>query len=478
MSIDDGEIIHDSDTEVVFVGESERDTGVVSPTLNKKNGRMKKLTSTPVKNRDRRKSFGTFEPKKKKKGLFIKRAQKDRLRRRLDEGAQVELSTTGSDLDSVVSDGKADMNNQGNCGGSSVNDFESISSSLADQIVSMLNAVTQDNESENEGASSGWGDSSDPSMDGFIIGLTGDETYYQNPFQLTDEIRKEVVRRSEGTGVRAINWSLSSFDRIGGENTLRSVWAKLKSMKRVKGIKRLGSNDENESSLCVRKKLKESLDLSFTCEELTGIRIYSTSSWDSASLSEGLSSENLRVSDDQSDMSSGEPSIASISVDRNRHTSHGGSSIASISPCHGGSSIASIPPCQIEDESISSATEYSRESEVWEEPSMSVSDSIPNLTSSERDTSSSDSGRSDTWRFEGGILQGIGRITRDDVCSGVVTVTNIAVGISDGFTTDGVVEDNSSEECDSSQVFIPVSSTTDEGINSSEVVDAYIDDDV
>ena len=44
-------------------------------------------------------------PSKKKKGRFIKRAEKEKLKRRLVEEAHVELSSTGSELDSAISYG-------------------------------------------------------------------------------------------------------------------------------------------------------------------------------------------------------------------------------------------------------------------------------------------------------------------------------------------------------------------------------------
>ena len=74
-----------------------------------------------------------------------------------------------------------------------------------------------------------------------------------------------MIRRSEASGGRALNWSLSSFDRVGGNNTLRSVWAKLKGNGRTKGNKRrISDSDENENG---DKRLRLSSDMSSTCIE-------------------------------------------------------------------------------------------------------------------------------------------------------------------------------------------------------------------
>ena len=86
-----------------------------------------------------------------------------------------------------------------------------------------------------------------------------------------------MIRRSEETGTRALNWSLSSFDKIGGANTLRSVWAKLKSNSRVKGRKRPASSSSNPAD-GNRKKSRVSLNLSSTCDRLDEINLCTSTS--------------------------------------------------------------------------------------------------------------------------------------------------------------------------------------------------------
>jgi len=49
---------------------------------------------------------------------------------------------------------------------------------------------------------------------------------------------EECIRQAEETGRRTFEWRLSSFDTVGGYNTLRKVRAKLRGVGRVSGKKR------------------------------------------------------------------------------------------------------------------------------------------------------------------------------------------------------------------------------------------------
>ena len=124
--------------------------------------------------------------------------------------------------------------------------------------------------------------------------------------------------------------------------------------------------------------------------------------------------------------------------------------------------------------------------------SVSLSE-LPELatteTESEPDILSSDSGRSDTWVFTGGIVNGVRRVDECDVESGVATVTGPELVVIDGFTSDGVVDVSTSDLDNQIEIRVPVSTTTDEGMESEgswreniedEVADwrEYIDDEI
>ena len=76
---------------------------------------------------------------------------------------------------------------------------------------------------------------------------------------------------------------MSHFDRIGGPNTLRMVWASLKSEHRTIGVKR-GAADSDELGSCSDsdsqsspKKICRSLGISGTCDKLEAVEIASSS---------------------------------------------------------------------------------------------------------------------------------------------------------------------------------------------------------
>ena len=474
-----GEVIEDSDdSRTIHVGEERRD-GVTDPVELVKNDHKKKKmkckTSTPVCKTSKKSCQSDGGRMKRKQGRFIRRARKDKLKRRLIEEAQVELSSSCSDIDSSSS-AKASLVETPEEGrdGSSLIEFESISSSLNEQLAFMVDSI-------NPGSNTiQWEESSDPNIEDAIIGMADPERCYQNPFQLSEDIRNEVGRRSEASEMGVINWSLSSFDQIGGRNTLRSVWAKLKGGKRVRGAKR--SLSDEEGSLGGEKKPKVSLGISQTCDELENINLCTSSSSNGTSL---LGRMSLL-----SNESHGKPSIAgSQDVDEVERLREVSSSEEEWNAGHGEPSIAGTPGMNNDEWNVSvslgepSIAGISESSSLYyrvSENELSESDGPPGLASSEVDSVSvsNDSGRSDTWLSTGGIWGSVRRVTREDVETGTVTVTSPVRSVVDGFTTDGVVDSEASSGSYSSPVYLAVSSTTDEGVDSSNAGELYMDDEV
>ena len=99
------------------------------------------------------------------------------------------------------------------------------------------------------------------------MGLITQDEEFNNPFQVVENIKREMVRHAEVSGVRAMDWSLNSFDQVGGYNTLRSVWAKLRDGRRVKRKKRTAEDHDSYSNVSENspKKTKVSLDVSSAC---------------------------------------------------------------------------------------------------------------------------------------------------------------------------------------------------------------------
>ena len=92
-----------------------------------------------------------------------------------------------------------------------------------------------------------------------------------NPFQMSESVRSELVRMAEQSGSRAITWNLSYFNKVGGRGTLTSVWNRLKSMCLVRGEKRSCPSDSDDCD--DRKKFKQSLNLSDTCDLINNIEL-------------------------------------------------------------------------------------------------------------------------------------------------------------------------------------------------------------
>ena len=150
-------------------------------------------------------------------------------------------------------------------------EFETTSSSILNELRMILSELSGNDNSD-------FFDSSDPDLTGALAGMIGDQDKkISTPFQLCERIRQELIARAEQAGSRALNWSLSQFNRVGGESTVRSVWRRLKSLQVVRGEKRvlsLSMSEEEEQG--DTKKLKISLNISGTCDLIDNIELSNT----------------------------------------------------------------------------------------------------------------------------------------------------------------------------------------------------------
>ena len=188
-------------------------------------------------------------------------------KRRLDDGMSVSLGIDESFMS--CSDGNDNSPQPRDAADGSLPEFELTSSSVRSELRAILGELNEGDESP------GW-NSEDPDVTDFILGLVGDSTdQFSNPFQLTENIRKEIIQRAEQAGSRALMWNMSTYDKVGGRGTIRSVWNKLKTNHLVKGQKRKlselsQSSDDGDESF---KKLKASLNISDTCERISNIEL-------------------------------------------------------------------------------------------------------------------------------------------------------------------------------------------------------------
>ena len=96
---------------------------------------------------------------------------------------------------------------------------------------------------------------------------------FDNPFYLSNHIRETLILQVEESGARTLSWNLSEFDKIGGYNTLRTVWASLKSEERTLGVKRsasvlMANRSGDDKDTGENMKFCMSLGLSGTCSRL------------------------------------------------------------------------------------------------------------------------------------------------------------------------------------------------------------------
>ena len=97
---------------------------------------------------------------------------------------------------------------------------------------------------DSESASDCTTSDSDPDAEQIILNLMDREITFNNPFHLSDHVREVLKAQAEWIGARARLWRLGDFNRIGGPNMLRELWAELKYEHKVAGVKRNVSENE------------------------------------------------------------------------------------------------------------------------------------------------------------------------------------------------------------------------------------------
>ena len=142
-----------------------------------------------------------------------RRDELESVKKRLDEGRNISLSPSSeheTTCEAAVAEKEKDDDDLR---------FISMTSSIFEEMEGILSELSS---SEAE-----WPDRSDPDLEGVLLDLAGTERI-ATPFQLADRVKRELVRRAEASGARALEWSLPSFDRVGGSGTLRTMWDRLK----------------------------------------------------------------------------------------------------------------------------------------------------------------------------------------------------------------------------------------------------------
>ena len=81
-------------------------------------------------------------------------------------------------------------------------EFESMSSGVRSEIMRMLSDISVNN--QNDGLKS----LQDPQVEDVILGLVTPDEIFNNPFQVAENIRRELVRQAEETGRRVLEWNL------------------------------------------------------------------------------------------------------------------------------------------------------------------------------------------------------------------------------------------------------------------------------
>ena len=140
-------------------------------------------------------------------------------KKRLDEGVNIELDDDGSfgeEKPPVTEGGESEASR------SQIPDFESMDSSILSELRLIMNELS--------GSSSSMAfDESDPDLTGVLAGLVGDEGHrVSSAFQMSERLKQELISRAEQAGSRALEWNSSQLNKIGGSDTIRSVWRRLK----------------------------------------------------------------------------------------------------------------------------------------------------------------------------------------------------------------------------------------------------------
>ena len=130
--------------------------------------------------------------KEKKRGRYVARALKTKLRERLEKERMVSLSDSSSDS----------TNHQENTG----EEFEELDSSLLRDVIAMveqeeLNQVSPESPMSESSSSS----TTNVDLDSAILNLLVNDKTYNTPIQMDDDIVREVARRTVNTAERGLS---------------------------------------------------------------------------------------------------------------------------------------------------------------------------------------------------------------------------------------------------------------------------------
>ena len=128
---------------------------------------------------------------------------------------------------------------------------------------------------------------------------------FSTPFQIDDEVRRQVIARTESAGERALGWGVED---IGGPNTLKSLWLRLKHDEKLRGVKRKVSSVDDVDSIFAStpKRCRQSLNLSDTCDMLSDIFLEAS---DDDGLNVSFASTRTRDGDDPPRLTGSETSV-------------------------------------------------------------------------------------------------------------------------------------------------------------------------
>ena len=162
-----------------------------------------KSTSTPV-------NESRMNPKR---GKFVRRAELQKAR---DKEIRImeQVNKIKEAIENIGSGEEA--NGEGASSEPDMLEFESKTSSLVKSIEDLMKEL------EGNIEECSWGEGSDPNLEQSLLESVRGEIF-NNSFQLEQSMK---------------GWKLETFDRVGGPNTLRNLWAKQKSLEQVCGLKR------------------------------------------------------------------------------------------------------------------------------------------------------------------------------------------------------------------------------------------------
>ena len=167
------------------------------------------------------------------RGMYVARAIRSKLRDRLERERMVGVSVSSSSSDTDCE--------QGENGSDLV--FEELNSSLLRQVVDIVEEEERNVRENGRGlthsqssiSSSSSGMSSDLEVEKEIINMLDQEKVYSTPYQIDEEIVRQVVRRTESASERSLRWGANE---LGGLGTLKKIWLSMKNSERLRGVKR------------------------------------------------------------------------------------------------------------------------------------------------------------------------------------------------------------------------------------------------